>query len=55
MARITVTGVTIEIIGVVLIIGALFLHAERKPAGGVENTGGQGTGVATCPRSWRRC
>src|SRR5882672_8815937 len=45
MGRITVTGVTIEIIGVVLIVGAMFLTAERSPAKAVLDTGGHGSGL----------
>ena len=49
MGKITVTGVTIEIIGVVLIVGAMFLNAERNPAQAVADTGGHGTGVGYLP------
>ena len=45
MGKITVTGVTIEIIGVVLIVGAMFLTAERSPAKAVLDTGGRGSGL----------
>jgi urea carboxylase system permease len=45
MGKITVTGVTIEIIGVVLIVGAMFLTAERSPAAAVLDTGGRGSGL----------
>jgi urea carboxylase system permease len=49
MARITVTGVTIEIIGVVLIIAAMFFTAERSPAKAVLDTGGHGSGIHYLP------
>jgi urea carboxylase system permease len=49
MARITVTGVTLEIIGVVLIIGAMFFTAERDPAKAVLDTGGHGHGFGYLP------
>ena len=49
MGRITVTGVTLEIIGVFLIIGAMFLNAERNPVQAVANTGEHGTGVGYLP------
>ncbi len=49
MGRITVTGVTIEIIGVILIIGAMFIKAERNPAAAVLSTGGHGSGLGYFP------
>jgi amino acid transporter len=49
MGRITVTGVTIEIIGVFLIIGAMFLTAERNPVEAVANPGDHGTGIGYLP------
>ena len=49
MGRITVTGVTIEIIGVFLIIGAMFLNAERNPVAAVANAGEHGTGLGYLP------
>ena len=56
MARITVTGVTIEIIGVVLIIAAMFFTAERNPANAVPNDRRPRTAASTtCRRSWPRC
>ena len=56
MARITVTGVTLEIIGVVLIIGAMFLNAERNPvARGGRHRRPRHRHAATCPHSSRRC
>lgn len=45
MGKITVTGVTIEIIGVVLIVFAMFVKAERSPAAAVLSTGGHGHGI----------
>ncbi len=44
MGKITVTGVTIEIIGVVLIVAAMFIKAERSPAA-ILDTGGHGHGL----------
>lgn len=49
MGKITVTGVTIEMIGVVLIIGAMFLTAERNPVEAVANTGEHGSGLGYLP------
>ncbi len=49
MARITVTGVTLEIIGVILIIGAMFFTAERSPVQAVADTGGHGSGIHYLP------
>ena len=49
MARITVTGVTLEIVGVVLIIAAMFFTAERSPSQAVLDTGGHGTGIHYLP------
>jgi urea carboxylase system permease len=49
MGKITVTGVTIEMIGVVLIIGAMFLTAERNPVEAVANTGEHGSGFGYLP------
>lgn len=49
MARITVTGVTLEIIGVFLIIGAMFWNAERNPVQAVADTGGHGSGLGYLP------
>jgi urea carboxylase system permease len=49
MGKITVTGVTIEIIGVVLIVVAMFLTAERNPAQAVLSTGGHGSGLGYAP------
>lgn len=43
MGRITVIGVTVEIIGVFLIVGAMFVTAERGPAA-VLDTGGHAAG-----------
>lgn len=45
MGRITVTGVTLEIIGVVLIVIAMFFHAQRNPAAAVANDGSHGHGL----------
>jgi urea carboxylase system permease len=44
MGKITVTGVTIEIIGVVLIVGAMFVTARRGPMAAFD-TGGHGHGL----------
>ncbi len=55
MARITVTGVTLEIIGVILIIGAMFFTAERNPVQAVADTGGHGSGVHYLPAFLARC
>jgi len=49
MGKITVTGVTIEIIGVVLIVVAMFIKAERSPAAAVMSTGGHGSGLGYLP------
>ena len=49
MARITVTRVTLEIVGVVLIIAAMFFTAERSPSQAVLDTGGHGTGIHYLP------
>jgi urea carboxylase system permease len=49
MGKITVTGVTIEIIGVVLIVVAMFFTAERNPAQAVLSTGGHGSGLGYAP------
>jgi len=49
MGKITVTGVTIEIIGVFLIIGAMFFNAHRSPVAAVANDGAHGTGVGYLP------
>jgi drug/metabolite transporter (DMT)-like permease len=49
MGKITVAGVTIEIIGVVLIVAAMFIAAERNPAEAVLSTGGHGTGLGYLP------
>src|ERR1700742_412941 len=49
MGRITVTGVTIEIVGVFLIIGAMFLNAARTPVAAVANDGAHGTGLGYLP------
>ena len=49
MGRITVTGVTIEIIGVFLIIGAMFIHAQRSPIAAVANDNAHGTGLGYLP------
>lgn len=49
MARITVTGVTLEIVGVVLIVAAMFLTAQRNPVAAVADTGGHGDGVQYLP------
>ena len=49
MGKITVTGVTIEIIGVVVIVVAMFVTAERSPAQAVLDTGGHGTGLGYFP------
>ncbi|ADG98760.1 amino acid permease-associated region [Segniliparus rotundus DSM 44985] len=45
MGRITTVGVAIEIVGVVLIIGAMFVKAQRNPVAAVASTGGHGTGA----------
>ncbi|MBT0566125.1 amino acid permease [Williamsia sp. CHRR-6] len=44
MGKITVIGVTIEIIGVVVLVGALFFTAQRSPAAAVTSTEGHGSG-----------
>jgi urea carboxylase system permease len=49
MGKITVAGVTIEIIGVVLIVGAMFVKAERDPVTAVLDTGGHGSGLGYVP------
>ena len=49
MGKITVTGVTIEIIGVILIVVAMFIKAERSPAAAVVDTGGHGSGLGYLP------
>jgi len=49
MGKITVTGVTVEIIGVVLIVAAMFIKAERSPAAAVLDTGGHGSGLGYFP------
>jgi urea carboxylase system permease len=49
MARITVTGVTLEIIGVVLIVIAMFFTAQRDPTKAVLDTGGHGHGLGYLP------
>ncbi|MDT5017434.1 MAG: hypothetical protein QOD39_3594 [Mycobacterium sp.] len=49
MGKITVTGVTIEIIGVVVIVLAMFVTAERSPVQAVVDTGGHGTGLGYFP------
>lgn len=49
MGKITVAGVTLEIIGVVLIVVAMFINAERSPAAAVLDTGGHGTGLGYVP------
>jgi urea carboxylase system permease len=48
MGKITVTGVTLEIVGVVLIVVAMFIKAERGPAA-VLHTGGHGSGLGYLP------
>jgi len=45
MGRITVTGVTLEIIGVLLIVVAMFFHAQRNPVAAVANDGSHGHGL----------
>lgn len=45
MAVVNSTGVTLEIIGVIAVIGLLLFHAERGP-GVVFDTGGVGSGLA---------
>jgi hypothetical protein len=47
--RITVTGVTIEIVGVFLIIGAMFINAQRNPIAAVANDGAHRTGFGYLP------
>src|ERR1700694_1966442 len=49
MGKITVTGVTVEIIGVILIVAAMFIKAERSPAVAVLDTGGHGSGLSYVP------
>lgn len=49
MGKITVTGVTIEIIGVVLLVILMFVHAERSPAAAIANDGSHGTGLGYFP------
>jgi urea carboxylase system permease len=49
MGKITVTGVTIEIIGVIVIVVAMFIKAERSPAAAVVDTGGHGSGLGYLP------
>ncbi|WP_328858918.1 amino acid permease [Williamsia herbipolensis] len=49
MGRITIIGVTIEIIGVVLLVVLMFVHSERTPAQAVLDTGGHGTGLGYLP------
>jgi urea carboxylase system permease len=49
MGKITVTGVTIEIIGVVVIVATMFFTAERSPAQAVLSTGGHGSGLGYAP------
>lgn len=49
MGKITVTGVTLEIIGVVLIVVAMFVKAERGPTEAVLSTGGHGSGLGYFP------
>jgi urea carboxylase system permease len=44
-----VTGVTIEIIGVIVIVVAMFIKAERSPAAAVVDTGGHGSGLGYLP------
>jgi urea carboxylase system permease len=48
MGKITVTGVTIEILGVILIVVAMFIKAERSPAA-VLDSGGHGHGLGYLP------
>jgi amino acid transporter len=49
MGKITVTGVTIEIVGVVVIVAAMFITAERTAAQAVLDTGGHGSGLGYAP------
>ena len=49
MSKITITGVTIEIVGVVVIVIAMFVKAERSPVEAVLNTGGHGSGLGYAP------
>ena len=49
MGKITVTGVTIEIIGVVALVVAMFIKAERSPAAAIANTGEHGQGLGYFP------
>jgi urea carboxylase system permease len=49
MGKITVTGVTVEIGGVILIVAAMFIKAERNPAAAVMGTGGHGSGLGYLP------
>ena len=49
MGKITVTGVTLEIVGVVLIVIAMFVKAERSPVAAVTSTGGHGSGLGYFP------
>lgn len=49
MGKITVTGVTIEIIGVILLVAAMFIKAERSPVAAVANTGEHGHGLGYFP------
>jgi urea carboxylase system permease len=49
MAIITTVGVTMEIIGAVLLIGVLFLHAERGPMVVMQTNGVEGTGSYMFP------
>jgi len=49
MARITVAGVMLEIVGVVVIIAAMFCTAERGPVAAVTDTAGHGSGAGYLP------
>ncbi|SIS22788.1 amino acid permease [Williamsia sterculiae] len=49
MGKITVTGVTVEIIGVVVLVVLMFVKAERTPVAAVADTGGHGSGLGYFP------
>lgn len=49
MGKVTVIGVSIEIIGVILLVGLMFAHAERNPVAAVADTGGHGSGLGYVP------
>ncbi|MFC7756648.1 APC family permease [Tsukamurella soli] len=49
MGRITVIGVTVEIVGVVLMVALMFLHAHRTPMQAVAGTAGHGHGLGYVP------